>query len=114
LLLVTRHSSLFFTAAAHEVNDLDAVAFVEGRLLPVGAADDPLIQFNREAFGRKREVRDEFGHSDGSGYVSRFAVDLDLQVFQSSFQTASGLMNNAAEFSSLAAKAGVDEDGGAP
>jgi len=50
-----------YPSPADEVNDLDPVAFMDCGLLPIKAADDSLIQLNREAFGRKREMVDKFG-----------------------------------------------------
>jgi hypothetical protein len=61
------------------MDDLDAVAFFERGLLPVGSADDLAVEFNGEAFGREREVLDEFGERDGFGHVALLAVDLDNQ-----------------------------------
>jgi hypothetical protein len=74
------------------VNNLYAVAFVDSGLLPVGSADDSLVQLDGEAFGRERQMFDEFGQRELICYVSRFAVDLDQQVFP--FLSASGLMND--------------------
>jgi hypothetical protein len=78
------------------VNNLYAVAFADGGLLPVSAADDPLVEFDGEALWRKRKLSDEFGHRDWGGHVARFAVYLDQQGCQSSFQQASGLMYDTA------------------
>ena len=74
-------TSYFFPSPAHEMNDLDLIALTDAGLLPVGAADDSLVQLNGEAFGRKREMIDEFGKCDRICHVPRFAVDLDQQVF---------------------------------
>ena len=34
---------LALNPSANEVNNLDTVAFVDGDLLPIGAADDPVV-----------------------------------------------------------------------
>jgi hypothetical protein len=82
--LITYHLLLItiFLSSPHEMNNLYAVAFIDGGLLPVGAADDPVVQLDGEAFGRERELLDEFGQRDCVRHVARFAVDLDQQVFR--------------------------------
>lgn len=97
--------------SADEVNDLKAVAVVDDGLRPVGAADDPSIEFDGEAFGRERQMADELGESDGVWNVARFAVDLYEQVFRS---RTSGLMDDAAQFGSVLSGRSVDENGRAP
>jgi hypothetical protein len=46
------------------VDYLDAVARFEVCVMPVGAANDPAIQFDCQPFGREREMRYEIGKRD--------------------------------------------------
>jgi hypothetical protein len=82
LSLITYHSSLFFDSSTDEMDYLQAVAFMENNLRPVRAANDLTVEFDGEAFGSEREPCYEFGKSDGSGHVPRFAIDFDKQFFQ--------------------------------
>ena len=66
--------------AADEVNNLYAVVFFQNGLRPVLAAHDLAVALNSEAFGREREMRDEFRQRHFWGHLSRFAVDRHLQA----------------------------------
>lgn len=46
----------YFSSSADEVDYLDAIPFFENNLLPVSASNYPVIEFNRQAFRRKREM----------------------------------------------------------
>jgi hypothetical protein len=64
--LITHHSLFItvLTSSADEVDYLYAVAFFEAGLMPVGAANDPAVQFDCQSFGSQGELRDEFGKRD--------------------------------------------------
>jgi len=49
----------FCTAAAHEVDDFKAVAFVEERVGPAVARDDVTIQFDGDSIGLHAQGLDE-------------------------------------------------------
>lgn len=66
--------------AADEMNNLYTVAFFQINLLPVGAPDYFAVQFNRQAFGRERQMIDQFSKRNVIGHVARFAVDFDKQL----------------------------------
>ena len=74
-----------FKASADKVNDLDAVAFREAGLRPLGAADDFAITLNRQSLGNKREFLDEIVERCVSCDFAYFAVDFDAQGFSQSF-----------------------------
>jgi hypothetical protein len=54
----THHSSLItaLTSSANEVNNLNAVAFFEVCLRPVGAANYPAVQLYCQPFRSEREM----------------------------------------------------------
>ena len=74
------HPSSFRIAAADEVYDLDAVAFVERDARPFGAAYDFAVQLDGDALGREREAHDEFGERRALFRLFLFAVDSYLQA----------------------------------
>lgn len=78
------HLSLFtvhFSSASDEVDNLDAVAFVESGLRPVGAANDVAIVFDGETFGCERELFDEIVERRARLNFAAFPVDFDTQRF---------------------------------
>jgi hypothetical protein len=83
------------------VDYLDAVSLLEDRLLPVGAANYLLVEFNRQAFGRKRQMLYKLSESESGKHVARFAVYFYEQN-NLAVLSAYGLMNHAAQFGSLA------------
>jgi hypothetical protein len=52
------------------VDYLYAVSFIEDRLLPVGASNYPLVEFNRQAFGRKRQMLHKLSDSESGKHVA--------------------------------------------
>jgi hypothetical protein len=75
-----RAQSFFNLPAADEVDDLDAVAFAERDLRPLGAADDIAIQFDGETVGRERELFDETLKRRPLFNLFRLAVEFDPHV----------------------------------
>jgi len=61
------------------MNNLDAVALCEKSAGPFGAANDRVVEFDGEAFGREREQFEQLREVDAFRHVARFAVDLDVQ-----------------------------------
>ncbi len=59
---------------------LDAVAFVERRARPVGAAHHFAVEFDGEPFRRKCELLDERRERRPVRHFDRFVVDPDLQA----------------------------------
>jgi hypothetical protein len=49
------------SAAPDEMNDLNLIAILQRRLCPASATHDFAVEFDGEAFGRERELNDEFG-----------------------------------------------------
>ena len=80
-LLITHHC---FKSASDEMNNLDAVAFREFGLRPVGAADDFAITLDGEARRHERELIDEFAERRARLDFAALAVDLDAQTFSTS------------------------------
>jgi hypothetical protein len=66
--------------AADEVDDLDAVAFAERDLRPLGAADDIAVQLDGETVWRERELFDETRERRPLFNPFRLAVEFDLHV----------------------------------
>jgi len=65
--------------SADEVDDLEAVAFVERRRGPAVARDDVAVELDGDAVGFHAEGFDEGGESEGIGRVgeiSRLSVDM--------------------------------------
>jgi len=108
--LITHHSSLLFSAA-EEVDNLDAVAFVEIGLRPVGAADDLAIAFDGEAFADERELPDQIVERRSRLHFAAFPVDFDAQGFLLGLR--SRRKNDASHLCIFAADDGAYEDGGA-
>ena len=69
--LITHH---FFSSSADEVDYLDAIPFFEDDLLPVGSSDHLVVEFNRQALRRKREMMYQLSDGERSKHVARFAV----------------------------------------
>ena len=61
------------------MNDLDAVAFGEHGLRPVGAPDDAAVVFDGEAFARQFQVLDEFAEVDLLRHLAGFAINVNPQ-----------------------------------
>lgn len=103
--LVTCHC---FHSSTDEVNYLDAISFFEDDLLPVGSSNHPLVEFNRQAFRRKREMMYQLSDGERSKHVARFAVYFYKQVYFG-FLSTSSLMNHTAQFCSFALDGRADE-----
>jgi hypothetical protein len=52
------------------VDYLDAIPFFEDYLLPVGASNHLAVEFNRQAFGRKREMMYQLNDSERGKHVA--------------------------------------------
>lgn len=61
--------------------DLDLISIPQRRLGPAGAAHDFAVEFDGEAFGRKRELADERIEREFFRQFANFPVDLDAQKF---------------------------------
>lgn len=59
-----------FYPSTDEVDYLDAIPFFEDYLLPIGASNYGLVEFNRQAFGRKREVMYQLSDSESGKHVA--------------------------------------------
>jgi hypothetical protein len=81
--LSTQH---FFSSSTDEVDNLDAVSFFENDLLPVGSPDHLVVEFNRKAFRRKREMMYQLSDSERGKHVARFAVYFYQQNLPASSQ----------------------------
>lgn len=62
--------------AADEVDDFQAVAVVEGSLVPAGARDDVAIEFNGNSIGLRSEVLNQRRKRCYFGKFLVFTVDL--------------------------------------
>lgn len=113
-LSVTHHSLLIphhlIKTSADEMDNLYAVAFGQCGLLPVGAADDFAVAFDRQTFGRERESPDEGKERLARFDFAAFSVDFDAKEF---YQPLSAGLYDASHFGILATDDCAHEDGGA-
>jgi hypothetical protein len=61
------------------MNDLDAVAFDEAGVRPVGAAHDLAVEFDGQALRRKRKMIDETVEGQMIRHFAHLSVDRDSQ-----------------------------------
>lgn len=61
------------------MNYLDAVAFAQRDLRPIGAPHHFAVEFDGETFGRKIELSDESFETYRLRHLARFAVDFNMQ-----------------------------------
>ena len=94
------------------MNYLDAVAFVESGFLPVNAAHDSSVEFNRQTLGRKLKLPDKLREVDGRCHVQRFAIDFYTHSY--SFPSRSRLMNDTPYLGAMPFGRGADEDSRSP
>ncbi len=76
-LLITHHC---IKPAADEMDNLDAVAFGEFGVGPIGAADNLAITLDGEARGRERKLVDKFAERRALLHFAALAVDFDAQT----------------------------------
>jgi hypothetical protein len=66
----------WLTPAAHEMYDLEAIAFFQNYFRPLSATDDPLIEFNGDSFRRERQGLDQIAQPRLSVKLTLFTINL--------------------------------------
>jgi hypothetical protein len=70
------------------MNDLDAVAFGQGGVRPVGAAHDLAVQFDGQALGREGQMIKELAEGHLLRHFTLLSVDRNAQALKTPFNSA--------------------------